>query len=60
MILALILLLVALLSVVSFFKQIKNRNLLAIGFSALSALVFGFFSLSTIFCHFAVNAAYCT
>ncbi|HLS36177.1 MAG TPA: DUF2759 family protein [Bacillota bacterium] len=60
MVLALILLLVAILSVVSFFRQIKYRNLLAIGFSAVSALVFGFFSLSTIFCHFATSTAFCS
>jgi len=60
MVLAVLLLVVAILSAVGFVRQIKTRNLLAIGFSAVSALVFGFFSLSTIFCNFAASAAYCT
>ncbi|TQS74543.1 DUF2759 family protein [Ornithinibacillus gellani] len=47
-ILASILLVVALLSVVSVIRQLKFKNLFALGFSAVSALAFGFFSIATI------------
>lgn len=50
MVLAILLLFVAILSVVSIFRQLKYRNILALGFSAVSALVFGFFSIATIIC----------
>lgn len=60
MVLAILFLLVAIVSVVSFFRQIKFRNVLAIAFSGISALVFGFFSLSTIFCYIAPAATYCS
>jgi len=49
-VLAIILLIVALLSVVSVIRQLKYKNVLAIVFSVLSALVFGFFSIATLFC----------
>lgn len=52
MVLALILLVVAVLSVVSVIRQLKYKNLFALGFSAVSALVFGFFSVATIFSSF--------
>ncbi len=52
MVLACILLVVAILSVVSVFRQIKFKNFLALGFSVASALTFGFFSIATIFCQF--------
>ncbi|SDQ50315.1 Protein of unknown function [Virgibacillus subterraneus] len=48
MILAVILLLVTLLSVVSVIRQLKIKNVFALGFSAISALTFGFFSIATI------------
>lgn len=48
MVLAIILLIVALLSAVSLFRQLKNKNVLAILFSAASAVVFGFFSIATL------------
>lgn len=50
MILAIILLIVALLAVVSVFRQVKFKNYFALGFSALAALSFGFFSVMTIVC----------
>lgn len=50
MVLGVILLAVAILSVVSVIRQLKYKNLLALGFSAVSALVFGFFSIATIAC----------
>lgn len=50
MVLAIILLVVALLSVVSLVKQLKIKNYLAILFAGASALSFGFFSLATIIC----------
>lgn len=50
MILAIILLIVALLSVVSVFRQLKFKNYFALVFSAVSALSFGFFSIMTITC----------
>lgn len=59
MVLAIIFLLVALLSVVSVLKQIKLKNYLALAFSALSALAFGFFSVSTIICSLA-DAPFCS
>jgi len=48
MVLGIILLLVALVCLISFVRQLKLRNNLAIAFSALSALAFGFFSIATI------------
>ena len=50
MVLGIILFIVALLSIVSFVRQIKYKNVLALGFSAISALAFGFFSIMTITC----------
>lgn len=58
MVLAIIFLLVALLSIVSFLKQIKLKNYLAVVFSALAAVVFGFFSVSTIICSL-TDAPFC-
>jgi len=43
-----IILIVAIVSVISVVRQLKYKNLLALGFSAVSALVFGFFSIATI------------
>ncbi|WP_174613801.1 DUF2759 family protein [Virgibacillus ihumii] len=48
MVLGIILLAVTILSVVSVVRQLKIKNLFALGFSAVSALVFGFFSIATI------------
>ncbi|WP_152656205.1 DUF2759 family protein [Oceanobacillus sp. CFH 90083] len=47
-ILGIIFLLVALLAVVSVIRQLKYKNILALLFSALTAVVFGFFSIATI------------
>ncbi|HLS60606.1 MAG TPA: DUF2759 family protein [Virgibacillus sp.] len=57
MVLALILLVVTILSVVSVIRQLKFKNILALGFSAVSALVFGFFSISTILCYITSNCS---
>lgn len=57
MVLAIILLLVALLSVVSVIRQLKYKNLLALGFSAASALAFGFFSIATIYCQISTTCS---
>ncbi|WP_284140399.1 MULTISPECIES: DUF2759 family protein [unclassified Virgibacillus] len=48
LVLASILLIVALLSVISIFRQIKFKNFFALTFSVLSAVTFGFFSIATI------------
>jgi len=58
MILAIILLIVALVSVVSVLRQIKIKNYLALAFSAIAALSFGFFSIMTILCSL-TNAGIC-
>ena len=50
MILAIILLIVALLSVVSVLRQFKIKNYFALVVSAISAVSFGFFSIMTIVC----------
>jgi len=50
MVLAIILLIVALLAVVSIFRQVKFKNYLALAFSAIAAGTFGFFSVMTIVC----------
>ncbi|MEC5422257.1 DUF2759 family protein [Virgibacillus sp. C22-A2] len=47
-VLAILLLIVALLSVVSVIRQLKYKNVFALAFSAISALAFGFFSIATI------------
>ncbi|WP_368652079.1 DUF2759 domain-containing protein [Ornithinibacillus sp. 4-3] len=59
MVLAIICLLVALLSVVSVFRQLKYKNLLALVFSGVSALVFGFFSVMTITCNLMPHLGIC-
>jgi len=59
MVLAIIFLIVALLSVVAFLKQIKLKNYLAVFFAAASALSFGFFSIATIICSLA-DAPFCS
>lgn len=59
MVLGIILLAVTLLSVVSVFRQLKYKNLLALGFSAISALAFGFFSVMTITCELLPNISIC-
>ncbi|MFD1038481.1 DUF2759 family protein [Virgibacillus byunsanensis] len=48
MVLAILLLVVTLLSVISVIRQLKLKNVFALGFSAVSALAFGFFSIMTI------------
>ncbi|GAA0443356.1 hypothetical protein GCM10008983_20710 [Lentibacillus halophilus] len=48
MTLGVIFLLVTLLAVVSVIRQMRIKNLFALGFSAVSVLVFGFFSIATI------------
>ncbi|HEX6594446.1 MAG TPA: DUF2759 family protein [Bacillota bacterium] len=48
LVLAIILLIVAIVSVVSMIRQLKFKNMFALIFSGLSALVFGFFSIATI------------
>ncbi|QDI89843.1 DUF2759 family protein [Salicibibacter halophilus] len=40
---------VAILSVFSFFRELKRRNFVGVGFSAISILVFGFFGVMTLF-----------
>jgi len=47
-VLAIIFLAVALLAVVSVIRQLKFKNLFALVFSALTAVVFGFFSIATL------------
>ncbi|MFS0672809.1 DUF2759 family protein [Ornithinibacillus sp. 179-J 7C1 HS] len=47
-VLGIMFLVVAIVAVVSFIRQLKYRNFLALVFSALTVLVFGFFSVSTI------------
>ncbi|WP_010530986.1 DUF2759 family protein [Lentibacillus jeotgali] len=48
MVLGLLFLLVTLLAIISVIRQLKVKNLFALGFSAVSVLVFGFFSVATI------------
>ncbi len=59
MVLAIILLAVTLLSIVSFVRQIRYKNILALGFSAVSALAFGFFSIMTITCELIPGLTMC-
>lgn len=47
-VLGVIFLAVALLAVISVIRQLKYKNILALLFSALTAVVFGFFSIATI------------
>lgn len=46
--LGIVLFIVAILSVVSTVKQLKEKNLFAVAFSALSVVTFGFFSVMTV------------
>ncbi|RLL48080.1 DUF2759 family protein [Oceanobacillus piezotolerans] len=47
-VLGILFLLVALLAVVSIVRQLKYKNILALLFSGLTAIAFGFFSIATI------------
>jgi len=47
-VLAIIFLLVAIVGVVAFIRQMKYKNILAIIFSVLTAVTFGFFSIATL------------
>lgn len=58
-VLGVIFLIVAILSVVSVIRQIKFKNVLALAFSAIAALAFGFFSIMTITCELLPNIAIC-
>ncbi|MFC4388536.1 DUF2759 family protein [Gracilibacillus marinus] len=49
MVLALILLAVAIVCVIAIFREFKRQNMFGAAFSAISALVFGFFSIATIY-----------
>ncbi|RPF55632.1 DUF2759 domain-containing protein [Aquisalibacillus elongatus] len=49
MVLGIILLFVAILSFIAVFREFKNRNVLALLFAGASALVFGWFSVMTIY-----------
>lgn len=51
MVLAILLLLVAALCVVAVLREFKAKNFFALGFAGISALVFGWFSIMTIFAH---------
>jgi len=59
MVLAIILFFVAIVAVISVFRQLKYKNYLALAFSAIAALTFGFFSVSTIFCELAPASGVC-
>src|SRR5699024_1985941 len=58
-VLGIIFLLVALLAVVSVIRQLKIKNYLALGFSAVTALALGFFSIMTIICQLVPIAGVC-
>ena len=60
MVLGLLLLVVTILSVVSVIRQLKYKNLLALGFSAVSVLAFGFFSVMTITCELLPGLSMCS
>ncbi|OZU89972.1 DUF2759 domain-containing protein [Virgibacillus indicus] len=47
-VLAILFLLVALVAVVSVIRQLKFKNIFALGFSAITALAFGFFAIATL------------
>jgi len=59
MVLGIILFLVALLAVVSVFRQLKHKNMFALAFSAIAALSFGFFSIMTMTCELLPNIGVC-
>lgn len=59
MVLGIILLLVTILSAVSVIRQLKLKNILALGFSVVSVLAFGFFSVMTITCEVLPNLGVC-
>ncbi|SIS36903.1 DUF2759 domain-containing protein [Salimicrobium flavidum] len=49
MVTAILLLLVTILCVMAIFREIKTKNFFAVAFSLVSALVFGWFSVMTIY-----------
>lgn len=59
MVLGIILFAVTILSIVSVFRQLKIKNVLALGFSVVSVLVFGFFSIMTITCELMPGLSIC-
>ena len=58
-VLGIIFLLVAIVSLISFIRQLKIKNLLALGFSLVAFITFGFFSTMTITCELLPNLGIC-
>ncbi|KGX88872.1 DUF2759 family protein [Pontibacillus litoralis] len=48
MVLAIMLLLVTILCIIAFFRELKTRNFFAVAFAGVSTLAFGFFSIMTL------------
>ncbi|MFD1018742.1 DUF2759 domain-containing protein [Thalassobacillus hwangdonensis] len=46
---AIIILLVAILCVLAVFREVKNKNFFAVAFAGVSALIFGWFSIMTLY-----------
>ncbi len=59
MVLGFILLAVTIVSIISVVRQVKFKNILALGFSVIAVLVFGFFSTMTITCEFIPSLGIC-
>lgn len=59
MVLGIILLLVTLLAIASVLRQLKAKNMLALAFSALAVLTFGFFSIMTLTCELIPSLGVC-
>ncbi len=59
MVLGLILLAVTIVSIISVVRQVRFKNILALAFSVISVLVFGFFSTMTITCELIPSLGIC-
>ncbi|MUV39641.1 hypothetical protein JNUCC1_03525 [Lentibacillus sp. JNUCC-1] len=59
LVLGILFLIVAIVAAISVIRQMKLKNYLALGFSGLTVLAFGFFSIATIICQ-VTNAPFCS
>lgn len=59
MVLGIIFLAVTILAIISIFRQMKHKNILAIIFAGLTVLVFGFFSIMTLSCELMPSLSVC-
>ncbi|MEQ6375913.1 DUF2759 domain-containing protein [Bacillaceae bacterium S4-13-58] len=58
MVLAILFLFVTILCVIATLREVKRKNILALGFAGISALVFGWFTVMTMYSELFTSAAH--